>query len=105
FSTPTRLTQSLTRSLHAALPILVRSPAPPRPAALNRRLRSGFPLRGSPPGPTPRSQGRVDRVARTAPAGDGWPRDRGASFPVSEDRKSTRLNSSHGSISYAVFCF
>src|SRR5438128_7510412 len=23
---------------------------------------------------------------------------------VSEDRKSTRLNSSHGSISYAVFC-
>src|SRR2546422_2129069 len=24
--------------------------------------------------------------------------------PVSEDRKSTRLNSSHGYISYAVFC-
>src|SRR5438128_9727757 len=24
--------------------------------------------------------------------------------PVSSDRKSTRLNSSHGSISYAVFC-
>src|SRR3989337_109784 len=37
---------------------------------------------------------------------DGWhadagPRGRG---PPSEDRKSTRLNSSHGSISYAVFC-
>src|SRR5207245_8450924 len=28
-----------------------------------------------------------------------WPGNRGA-----EDRKSTRLNSSHGSISYAVFC-
>src|SRR2546429_7155516 len=25
-------------------------------------------------------------------------------LPVSEDRKSTRLNSSHGYISYAVFC-
>src|SRR6266542_3578948 len=25
-------------------------------------------------------------------------------FPESRDRKSTRLNSSHGSISYAVFC-
>src|SRR5207245_3352378 len=25
--------------------------------------------------------------------------------PAATDRKSTRLNSSHGSISYAVFCF
>src|SRR2546429_4428774 len=28
----------------------------------------------------------------------------GASFHFTEDRKSTRLNSSHGYISYAVFC-
>src|SRR2546422_8554180 len=28
----------------------------------------------------------------------------GASRPGGEDRKSTRLNSSHGYISYAVFC-
>src|SRR5207245_9419887 len=28
----------------------------------------------------------------------------GAEFLGDEDRKSTRLNSSHGSISYAVFC-
>src|SRR2546429_5365374 len=27
-----------------------------------------------------------------------------ASHPLEEDRKSTRLNSSHGYISYAVFC-
>src|SRR5690625_6297405 len=27
------------------------------------------------------------------------------SFPAKEDRKSTRLNSSHVAISYAVFCF
>src|SRR3989449_7984427 len=28
----------------------------------------------------------------------------GKGYGVSEDRKSTRLNSSHGYISYAVFC-
>src|SRR2546429_1146066 len=29
---------------------------------------------------------------------------RSVSIPVARDRKSTRLNSSHGYISYAVFC-
>src|SRR5216684_3689493 len=34
-----------------------------------------------------------------------WPqRSSRASSPVTTDRKSTRLNSSHGYISYAVFC-
>src|SRR2546430_12989402 len=28
----------------------------------------------------------------------------GRDFPAAEDRKSTRLNSSHSQISYAVFC-
>src|SRR2546422_5805700 len=43
---------------------------------------------------------------RSRSSRDGWwsaatgPRDRS----VAEDRKSTRLNSSHGYISYAVFC-
>src|SRR2546430_11784031 len=32
------------------------------------------------------------------------PRPDGASFVISKDRKSTRLNSSHSQISYAVFC-
>src|SRR5438128_7763620 len=32
-----------------------------------------------------------------------WPGARGIG-PTRRDRKSTRLNSSHGSISYAVFC-
>src|SRR6266542_6457308 len=43
---------------------------------------------------------------RPAPAGrkrDGAPSRCGPTSPRS-DRKSTRLNSSHGSISYAVFC-
>src|SRR3712207_7347179 len=40
---------------------------------------------------------------------DGFLLDRGfqvyfTSYPVSKDRKSTRLNSSHANISYAVFC-
>src|SRR5687768_17691643 len=38
-------------------------------------------------GSRPRTRGRVDRAER-----------------LSRDRKSTRLNSSHGYISYAVFC-
>src|SRR5207248_11237772 len=32
------------------------------------------------------------------------PRPAGAGLPPEEDRKSTRLNSSHRTISYAVFC-
>src|SRR6266852_8567422 len=35
---------------------------------------------------------------RRGPGRTSWPKPRG------RDRKSTRLNSSHGSISYAVFC-
>src|SRR5436305_6779693 len=38
------------------------------------------------------------RRVRPAPA-ERWTRDR-----IAEDRKSTRLNSSHVRISYAVFC-
>src|SRR5207245_9136615 len=76
-------------SLHDALPISHR--AGRRPAAwcsapgddAVRRAAAGGPLHGAGLGgctrPGPRDQGR-------------------------EDRKSTRLNSSHGSISYAVFC-
>src|SRR5205085_10628321 len=52
----------------------------------------------------PRAQGRErpdregDRAAE-GPVGDQPSEDRGA-----QDRKSTRLNSSHSQISYAVFC-
>src|SRR2546422_1950351 len=33
-----------------------------------------------------------------------WPKAEAIGLPADEDRKSTRLNSSHGYISYAVFC-
>src|SRR2546422_1533358 len=43
---------------------------------------------------------------RIAVGRDGRPRSESAAPPVTQDpdRKSTRLNSSHGYISYAVFC-
>src|SRR5438128_3230291 len=64
-----------------------------------------------------RSCGRLLRRASAesaAPRRGGGEAERGAgvdqagidvaALGVDEDRKSTRLNSSHGSISYAVFC-
>src|SRR2546427_7803562 len=40
----------------------------------------------------------------TSLAGVGEELDQGCLFLADEDRKSTRLNSSHSQISYAVFC-
>src|SRR3712207_6868234 len=89
FFNDTATTEIYTLSLHDALPILCRAPVrlvraaargrprdPPRRAARSRQ-------RGRPPGA---------RLAR-----------RGGSLRR-RDRKSTRLNSSHANISYAVFC-
>src|SRR3712207_7704001 len=45
--------------------------------------------------------GRLDALVNNA--GLGGPASAGA-FPDEQDRKSTRLNSSHANISYAVFC-
>src|SRR2546422_2600132 len=44
-------------------------------------------------GPVPEPDGAARAPSRAAPSGSG-----------TGDRKSTRLNSSHGYISYAVFC-
>src|SRR2546422_7946076 len=58
----------------------------------------------------PRATGRRNRVARGGEgrlAARGPPPDRpplGGPARAARDRKSTRLNSSHGYISYAVFC-
>src|SRR2546430_9810807 len=52
-----------------------------------------------------RSHGERRRVALIRIGDEGGEIDRGArSFEDIEDRKSTRLNSSHSQISYAVFC-
>src|SRR3712207_7111049 len=89
FFNDTATTEIYTLSLHDALPISHgRGPDGRRPRA-----------HGRPRGP--RREGRPDadaRGRRPRPAdADGAADGRG-------DRKSTRLNSSHANISYAVFC-
>src|SRR2546422_8315582 len=49
-----------------------------------------------------RPRGEEAAVCRRQSLGDSH--DLGGSLPLTQDRKSTRLNSSHGYISYAVFC-
>src|SRR2546429_5202665 len=80
FFNDTATTEIYTLSLHDALPICTtiaaRHITPPHAA---QRARSNA-----------RSSAATRQAARKTPAG--------------RDRKSTRLNSSHGYISYAVFC-
>src|SRR2546422_9751620 len=82
FFNDTATTEIYTLSLHDALPIshVCRALRPHRAAVLPR-ARSTLPL----------SERRAPRGSRP-------------SALRSRDRKSTRLNSSHGYISYAVFC-
>src|SRR2546430_15602729 len=78
FFNDTATTEIYTLSLHDALPISRR-----------RRARSG--------------SGR-QRRARGGPARSAADRGPRSCSPPRRDRKSTRLNSSHSQISYAVFC-
>src|SRR2546426_10227426 len=80
FFNDTATTEIYTLSLHDALPIYPRAAERPGCAAA----------------------GRLDRELRDARGG----RDRAAPAggAIAPDRKSTRLNSSHLVISYAVFC-
>src|SRR2546427_7789314 len=80
FFNDTATTEIYTLSLHDALPIL-RFASPPRWPARSCR-----------------------RVLRRTPESDGCAGSRPAGTGRAADRKSTRLNSSHSQISYAVFC-
>src|SRR3712207_9448879 len=82
FFNDTATTEIYTLSLHDALPILVLGD----PVAVEAELVG--------------EAREVDRVLQRLAAGRPL-RDRRL---VEEDRKSTRLNSSHANISYAVFC-
>src|SRR2546430_4972558 len=82
FFNDTATTEIYTLSLHDALPI-----CPFEPNEMNWRSRQ------------PRPSGSISMDPNTHPA--QTPRPRPSSSP---DRKSTRLNSSHSQISYAVFC-
>src|SRR3712207_8932969 len=88
FFNDTATTEIYTLSLHDALPISIALEgsvrgAHPTEARRARPRRAGLALR-----PRPRGGSR----ARHSPRGP------------TRDRKSTRLNSSHANISYAVFC-
>src|SRR5438874_3257449 len=85
FFTDTATTEIYTLSLHDALPILRGSG---RSARSSRAARRGV------------SAGRTDSRRTLGRAFRRHQRVRAAR----EDRKSTRLNSSHVEISYAVFC-
>src|SRR4051794_41629742 len=74
-------TEACTLSLHDALPIL------PPAMGSTRTARSS------------------EQSSGMRCSCDSWAQNQGAQPPpVEQDRKSTRLNSSHPSISYAVFC-
>src|SRR5690349_22488653 len=86
-------TVTYTLSLHDALPIYPSNLAPSATtisamhALIASRSRS--------------SRGRNTRPAPYVPACGNW---NGTTLRKNRDRKSTRLNSSHVEISYAVFC-
>src|SRR2546430_12071181 len=86
FFNDTATTEIYTLSLHDALPISFLSWLP-RPA---------------PAGGAPARAGARWLIRLELRAGPGVNAD--CAGPVDQDRKSTRLNSSHSQISYAVFC-
>src|SRR5690606_40480168 len=91
-----------TLSLHDALPIS----SPPDPA---RRRAAAAPREDSAPPAGPTRPGRRLPQARQAPRRRERENARIVTSPpkfgqADPDRKSTRLNSSHVKISYAVFC-
>src|SRR3712207_7355952 len=90
----TATTEIYTLSLHDALPISLRVVHKPCPAAT-----TGGGLGTPRPAPSTPSLPIVD-VRGEAGAGRGQQ----GQTPLAADRKSTRLNSSHANISYAVFC-
>src|SRR3712207_8086700 len=93
----TATTEIYTLSLHDALPILAQpEPAHVAPGAAAHRPRRRAAV---PPqlGPGRRHGGAAVRRGRPRAVRPG-------DLPARGDRKSTRLNSSHANISYAVFC-
>src|SRR3712207_8173809 len=92
FFNDTATTEIYTLSLHDALPISLGPTAHPL---------------GRHPHPVTEAGDQFSRVLGQTEAGDRELHDtvgRDSSVGVQQDRKSTRLNSSHANISYAVFC-
>src|SRR3712207_8887849 len=78
----TATTEIYALSLHDALPISTSTPTTTRPA-----------------------RSAAEHAPSSSPCTTGWlPSTGSRPRPTTPDRKSTRLNSSHANISYAVFC-
>src|SRR5690606_41655166 len=84
----TAASEFYTLSLHDALPICYSAPQTDRHSLGNNTRPTGI------------AQRAPDRPLHYC----RWTHHRRSEFPNQEDRKSTRLNSSHVKISYAVFC-
>src|SRR3712207_7864254 len=93
FFNDTATTEIYTLSLHDALPIWVAAPQPPRGQRVGGHQRE---LPALAEGRLPRAPGGLQEGDRLVARARARARRR--------DRKSTRLNSSHANISYAVFC-
>src|SRR5690242_20948669 len=93
----TTTTEIYTLSLHDALPIS----GPRTPEGERAELGGRLPAERL-PGHLPQARGRAHR--QHGPRGRTGGRAPAAAAGPRPDRKSTRLNSSHMSISYAVFC-
>src|SRR5690606_40052859 len=93
-----------TRSLHDALPISDDPPAlrTALPAVVS--LSSVCPLYSASTPPNPVPARAASRAPAELPTKVSPPAARPAAHSPDSDRKSTRLNSSHVKISYAVFC-
>src|SRR3712207_8771784 len=91
FFNDTATTEIYTLSLHDALPIWMSGKALSWATAFNQACVRGGANSGSSSGSRPQTTSCFPPVRRAAAR--KW-----------SDRKSTRLNSSHANISYAVFC-
>src|SRR5206468_10000243 len=93
-----------TLSLHDALPISI---SEAELLALIRRVNEDPTIHGilvQLPLPKPMSAARIIEAIAPEKDVDGFSPVNVGCIAISEDRKSTRLNSSHDQISYAVFC-
>src|SRR5690606_42076884 len=99
YSRAARPTASYTLSLHDALPILRsrRRSGLRRAASFDGDLPRGQEAGGDPRGVQPCDERRREHDQQRL-------REEGGGHVELKDRKSTRLNSSHVKISYAVFC-
>src|SRR5258708_22367880 len=99
FFNDTATTEIYTLSLHDALPIYIHF----QPKYVFAAIDAGCAAVRVNPGNIKAFDDKVAEIARAASAA-GIPIRIGVNAGSLEDRKSTRLNSSHQIISYAVFC-